>query len=102
MLNPFEILQQKLKPIACNHSCQKMSENRFPHCDLKVNLTKCAILILFFRKDEQFHLVFTVRSLKLKSYSGEICFPGLFFILFIFFASKIMKHALYSLGEYEV
>ena len=78
MLNAFEILQQKLKPIACNHSCDQLREKRFPHCDLKVHLTKCAILILFFRKNQQYHILFTVRSLKLKNYSGEICFPGSF------------------------
>ena len=75
MLNAFDSLKLKLNPIACDQACD---QQRFPHCDLKVHLTKCAILILFFRKNEQYHILFTIRSLKLKNYSGEICFPGIF------------------------
>lgn len=72
MINIYETLKQRLKPVECNH----INSDSFPHCDLNVNLTKCAILILLCRKDHQFHIVFTTRSLSLKSFSGEICFPG--------------------------
>ena len=37
---------------------------------------KCAVLIILFRTNDEFHFIFTVRSSKLKSFPGEICFPG--------------------------
>ncbi len=75
----FSELKAKFSKVSCEHSFS--TNGTFPHCDLEVSLekplTKCAILILLFRKNNQFHFLFTIRSEKLKSFPGEICFPGI-------------------------
>ncbi len=68
MIDTYENLKDKLNKIECKQD--------HLHNDYKVNLIKCAILILMVKKEDKLHVLFTVRSQRLKSYSGEICFPG--------------------------
>jgi 8-oxo-dGTP pyrophosphatase MutT (NUDIX family) len=79
----YDKLKHEFQPINCTHDWQstdKLTYNNFPHCDLALSpdtrLTKCAILILLFRHERQFHVLLTIRSHHLKSFKGEICFPG--------------------------
>ncbi len=75
MVNSYDFLKEAFSSIDC-----KCSDGKFPHIDLEENgkfpLVKCAILILLFRKNNEFNLLLTVRSSKLKSYPGELCYPG--------------------------
>lgn len=79
----FEDLKKRFEHANCEHDA---NYNRYPH-NVKIDgdfggeilskpLVKCAVLILLFRQNNQFHIMFTVRSMKLKSFPGEICFPG--------------------------
>ena len=79
----FDDLKRRFERANC---CHDENYNRYPH-NVKIDgnfgdeirskpLVRCAILILLFRKNNQFHILFTVRSMKLKSFPGEICFPG--------------------------
>lgn len=80
----FENLKKKFEVSNCNHKeCKTFSHdinlsgsNLAAHGILTRHLTKCGILILLFRKDNQLCMLYTKRSLKLKSFPGEICFPG--------------------------
>jgi coenzyme A diphosphatase NUDT7 len=76
-------LIDKFQPYNCKHKDEfnqkKFSQETFPHCDLNLNeklLLKCAWLMLVFRLNNQFYVLLTIRSFKLKSYPGELCFPG--------------------------
>ena len=40
------------------------------------NFIHSSVLVPIIKKDNTLNLLFTVRSKKLKSHSGEICFPG--------------------------
>lgn len=71
-MNAFEILKQRFQQAQCNHTDQ----DKFPHGNLKIKLTKCAVLVLFYRQDKQFHLLLSIRSAHLKNYPDEICYPG--------------------------
>jgi len=73
-------LKQKLKIFDCEHT--KCSNNvkdseKFSICNDSVldnDLLKCAVLVIIFRANNQFYVIFTVRSLKLKSFPGELLF----------------------------
>lgn len=83
-------LLEKLKIIFKNHDCtlnhsnknyvnENISLDTFPHCQLDTSfkrLKKCAILIILFRHNNEFNILYTIRSSDLKSYPGEICYPG--------------------------
>jgi 8-oxo-dGTP pyrophosphatase MutT (NUDIX family) len=76
-------LIEKFKPFNCNHNDElnnnQFSFEKFPHCDLNLNeksLLKCSWLMLVFHLNNQFYVLLTIRSFKLKSYPGELCFPG--------------------------
>ncbi len=79
----YDKVKEYFKEIKCNHSenstSEKLTYDNLPHCDLQLPenaLMKCAILILLFRYEKKFHVLLTIRSFKLKSFKGEICFPG--------------------------
>ena len=78
MLTHFDRLKVKFSKVQCEHVNNEDAD--FPHSNLETvsnkPLVKCAILILLFRKKNHFYLTFTVRSERLKSFPGEICFPG--------------------------
>lgn len=86
MHNSFEKLKQVFKDVDCgtNHdeSCSLKNEfsfEKFPHCKLDIcenSLTKCAVLVILFRSNNEFNVLFTKRSLRLRNYPGEICYPG--------------------------
>jgi 8-oxo-dGTP pyrophosphatase MutT (NUDIX family) len=76
-------LIEKFKPYNCNHNDdfnkKQFSFETFPHCDLNLNeksFLKCAWLMLIFHLNNEFYVLVTIRSFKLKSYPGELCFPG--------------------------
>lgn len=85
MTNLFESLQQRFSSYNCklNHlnlnKDRELTVDNFPHCNLEINLDKlkkCAVLIILFRKNRKFNILFTIRSSELRTYPGEICFPG--------------------------
>lgn len=85
MVNLYECLKQKFRDFDCSSNHSKIDEKRpltidsFPHCHLGINLKKlkkCAVLIILFRKNNEFNILFTIRSSELRNYPGEICFPG--------------------------
>ncbi|KAE8608336.1 hypothetical protein XENTR_v10011469 [Xenopus tropicalis] len=41
-----------------------------------IPLQKASVLLPLFIKEEKIHLLFTVRSMKLKTMPGDVCFPG--------------------------
>ncbi|CAF0815431.1 unnamed protein product [Brachionus calyciflorus] len=83
-------LCEKLKKIFEKYDCklnhsnldvenQKLDIDSFPHCQLDINeknLKKCAIIIILFRANNEWNILFTIRSSQLRSYPGEICYPG--------------------------
>jgi len=79
----LEELKQKFQNFDCDHKNNSPNNLKDPENFLLCNdtlldngLLKCAVLIILFRSNNQFYMIFTVRSLKLKSFPGEICFPG--------------------------
>lgn len=85
MANLYETLKQKFCNFDCKSNHLNIDQNRllttdnFPHCNLDINieqLKKCAVLIILFRKNKEFNILFTIRSSELRSFPGEICFPG--------------------------
>jgi coenzyme A diphosphatase NUDT7 len=51
-------------------------QNRTPSILGSEDFSKYAILLPLIRKEDGIHIVFEVRSLKLRRQPGEICFPG--------------------------
>ncbi|RNA06808.1 coenzyme A pyrophosphatase [Brachionus plicatilis] len=85
MVNLYESVRQKFSNYDCKTNHMGIDQNvpitldGFPHCQLGINvdrLKKCAVLIILFRKNKQFNILFTIRSSVLRAYPGEICFPG--------------------------
>ena len=79
----FEDLKRKFEPFNCQHKTQKEFDfDKFPHCKFKEYTTskKCAVLLLLFKSkfvfDNELCMLFKIRSEKLKSFPGEICYPG--------------------------
>ena len=78
----FAKLKNNFDIYNCTHSENKLyvdDLDRFSVCNgslVEADLLKCAVLIVLFRSNDEYHVLFTVRSLKLKSFPGEICFPG--------------------------
>lgn len=54
----------------------KKLANRTPSIFGEEQLRKYGILLPIVKKDEDYHILFEVRSKKLKKQPGEICFPG--------------------------
>lgn len=81
MSDIYRDLKQRFEPVNCTHK----EIDVFPH-HYGLNdgfdkfstkpLRKCGILVVLFRKNGQLCILFTVRSLKLRSFPGQICFPG--------------------------
>jgi 8-oxo-dGTP pyrophosphatase MutT (NUDIX family) len=76
-------IKQKFKDFDCNHTSSSVNNlndlENFSICNgslLENDLLKCAVLVILFRENNQFYVIFTIRSWKLKSFPGEICFPG--------------------------
>ena len=80
----FENLELKLSDSNCNHGDK---HGVYPHnIDIDLYnetrqestkpLIKCAIMILLFHKDDELCVLFTKRSMTMRSFPGEICFPG--------------------------
>ena len=80
----FANLKKKFEQSECVHE----ENSKFPHnvdlfgTELESRgiltkpLVKCGILILLFRKNNELNVLFTIRSMNLKIFPGEICFPG--------------------------
>ena len=51
-------------------------QNRPPSILGSEDFSKYAILLPLIQKEDGLHILFEVRSLKLRSQPGEICFPG--------------------------
>lgn len=58
-----------------NHLMNQI-KNRQPDIFGKDKMRKSAVLIPLIEKDGQIHILFEVRSMKLRSQPGDICFPG--------------------------
>lgn len=84
----YEDLVDKFRSLQCNFK-NVLEENKtnevaltienFPHCNLntsKDSLLKCAVLVILFRFRYRFHILLTIRSFKMNSFPGELCFPG--------------------------
>ena len=79
----FEDLKEKFKVVQCEHKTLKNFDfEKFPHCKFKEfhNAKKCAVLLLLFKSkyisNNELCLLFTIRSENLRSFPGEICYPG--------------------------
>lgn len=77
-------IKRRLSSIKCNHNQihPKFSLEHFPHCRFEEfrQTKKCAVLILIFKSklktNDELSVLFTIRNKNLKSFPGEICFPG--------------------------
>jgi hypothetical protein len=81
--NSYEDLKSKFETFNCEHKTQKEFDfDKFPHCKFKefTKAKKCAVLLLLFKSkfilNNELCILFTIRSEKLKSFPGEICYPG--------------------------
>ena len=79
-LRCFENLSQK-EPLLCSIDSidKRFSEKKIASLLSKrnqKNFIQSAVLVPVIKKDNTLNLLFTIRSKKLKSHSGEICFPG--------------------------
>ena len=79
----YDVLKKKFQSLNCQHETQKEFDfDKFPHCQFKEFKTakKCAVLLLLFKSkfilNNELCILFTIRSDKLKSFPGEICYPG--------------------------
>ena len=81
----FQLLKRAFEPFDCKHDSSKDKErpfsvDKFPHCNLNIDkrkLIRCSILILLFQDETgQLNVILTIRSYKLRSYPGQLCFPG--------------------------
>lgn len=81
----FKDLEKQLSKSNCNHT--KDTHEKYPHnIDIELYnlhrqksikpLTRCAIMILIFHKDGELCVLFTKRSMNMRTFPGEICFPG--------------------------
>ena len=79
-LRCFENLSQK-EPLLCSIDSidKRFSKKKIASLLSKrnqKNFIQSAVLVPVIKKDNTLNLLFTIRSKKLKSHSGEICFPG--------------------------
>jgi 8-oxo-dGTP pyrophosphatase MutT (NUDIX family) len=79
----YHDLKNKFQYSNCQHKTIKDFDfQKFPHCKFKEfdKVKKCAVLLLLFKSkfinNNELCVLLTIRSSNLKSFPGEICFPG--------------------------
>jgi 8-oxo-dGTP pyrophosphatase MutT (NUDIX family) len=76
----IDFLKNKLEYLNCNDSSDDQISNKCSKSHLKIKedfkLKRCAILIPLFFHNSQFNILLTMRSRHLRSFGGELCFPG--------------------------
>ena len=67
MVNPCEEMEKKIKEILACRKKNCIADNR---------LKRAAVLIPVFKKDGEYHLLFTRRTDRVEHHKGQISFPG--------------------------
>jgi ADP-ribose pyrophosphatase YjhB (NUDIX family) len=79
-------IKEKFTKFNCKHNEENFQKplnyETFPHCNLELEdyenftLIKCSIVVIVYHANNKLNILLTVRSLNLRAFPGEICFPG--------------------------